>query len=62
MVYGLTPTMITLHIPVPTIGIAFARALLGLLKGFILGFFIALLYDLIACCLVCKKHGKEKKK
>ncbi len=55
MSYGMSPMMVALHIPTPTLGSGFAHALLALLKGFIFGFFVALIYDLIACCLMHKK-------
>lgn len=55
MSYGLPPMLEALHMPIPTLGSGFAHALLALLKGFIFGFFVALLYDLISHCMTCKK-------
>lgn len=55
--HGMTPMMMAMHIPAPTLSLGFSHALLALLKGFIFGFFVALFYDLIACgiaCLRCK--------
>lgn len=55
VLYGMPPEMAAMHIPVPTVGMAFLHALYGLIKGFIFGFFVALLYDLISgCCCKCK--------
>lgn len=53
--YGMPPMLVAMHVPAPTLGIAFVHALLALLKGFIFGFFVALFYDLIAKCISCKK-------
>ena len=63
MTYGMPPMMVAMHIPVPTLGGGFVSALLALLKGFIFGFFVALFYDLFACCITrkkaCEKCGCE---
>jgi hypothetical protein len=55
MSYGLPPLMVAMHIPTPTLSGGFVHALLALIKGFLFGFFVALLYDLISCCFACKK-------
>ena len=55
MTHGLPPMMIALHVPVPTLSGGFEHALLALFKGFLFGFFVALLYDLFACCFARKK-------
>ena len=67
MNYGMPPLMIAMHIPVPTLGKGFVHALFALLKGFLFGFFVALLYDIISCCFAaCRKSdgkyesGKRK--
>src|SRR5258708_938994 len=54
MTYGMPPMMIAMHMPVPTLSMGFVHALLALLKGFLFGFFVALFYDLIACCFSCR--------
>jgi hypothetical protein len=59
MMYGLPPMMVAMQVPVPTLGGGAIHALLALLKGFIFGFFVALLYDLISCCLMCVKSGRK---
>lgn len=58
MQYGMPSTLAAMNYPVPTLGTSFVHALLGLLKGFLCGFFIALLYDLIACCKCWRKCDK----
>src|SRR5262245_24544778 len=50
--FGPTTMMTQYHVAVPTFGHGVILALWALLKGFIFGFFVALFYDLIACC--CK--------
>lgn len=55
MKYGMPPMMEALHMPVPTLMEAFTRSLLALLKGFLFGFFVAFIYDLIRCCCNRKK-------
>jgi len=50
--YGPTAMMVNFHIPVPTWYDGTMHSLWALLKGFVFGFFVALFYDLIACC--CK--------
>lgn len=56
MIYGMPPLMISMHIPIPTLSSGIEHALLALLKGFLFGFFVALLYDLISCFFAaCKK-------
>jgi len=55
MSYGMPPLMIAMHIPAPTLARGFIHALLALVKGFIFGFFVALLYDVISCSFKSKK-------
>ncbi len=57
--YGMPPMMEALHMPTPTIGGGFVHALLALFKGFIFGFFVALFYDLFACCFARKCGDKS---
>lgn len=57
MVYGMPPMMEAMHVPMPTIGSGLVRALLALLKGFLFGFFVALIYDLLICCKCKKSDG-----
>jgi len=60
MYYGVSPVMAQYQVPLPTLKDAVVHALWGLLKGFVFGFFVALFYDLIACCgrkWCCKKSG-----
>lgn len=58
MQFGLPPFMEAMHMPMPTLQSSFIHALLVLVKGFLLGFFIALIYDLIRrCCLCCRKKS-----
>lgn len=72
MSYGMSPMMAAMHIPMPTLSSSFVHALVMLIKGFVCGFFVALLYDLIVnccarcksgedcvCCLAPKKNGKR---
>jgi len=58
MYYGPTPMMTAFHVPVPTWQGGSIHALWALLKGFVFGFFLALFYDLIACC--CKMRCCRK--
>ena len=60
MRYGMPPMMITMHLPAPTIQGGLVHALLAFVKGFLFGFFVALLYDFFACCCFarCKKDEK----
>ncbi len=65
MHYGMSPMMLEMHIPMPTLSDGFVHALFALLKGFVFGFFVALFYDLFACCFACcfahrKSHKKRK--
>src|SRR3990167_1802586 len=56
--YYATPAMLeTWHMHAITWSNNINHSLLGLLKGFLFGFFVALFYDLFACCLrgLCKK-------
>jgi hypothetical protein len=55
--YGMSPMMLAMHIPAPTLEGGFVHALLALIKGFLFGFFVALLYDLFACCFACRKKS-----
>src|SRR5690348_12071641 len=59
--YGMPPMMVAMHLPVPTMGKGFEHALLVLIKGFLFGFFVALVYDLFACCFArcCRKSGES---
>jgi hypothetical protein len=50
MNYGMPPMMAALHMPEPTLGSGFSHALLALIKGFVFGFFVALIYDCCVCC------------
>ena len=61
MSYGMPPMMAALHIAAPTLSGGFVHALLALVKGFLFGFFVALFYDLIACCFAswCKKSDES---
>lgn len=61
MIYGLPPMMVAMHMHVPTGWETFIHALLGLLKGFLFGFFVAIFYDLFACCArgMCRKSEGE---
>lgn len=61
MNYGMPAMMTAMHLPEPTLGKGFMHALLALFKGFLFGFFVALLYDIFACCFAGKMSGKEKK-
>jgi hypothetical protein len=66
---GLPAALIAMHIPMPTLQGGFAHALFALIKGFLFGFFIALLYDLFASCIarcksdecVCDRSAPMKK-
>jgi hypothetical protein len=58
--YGPSAWMLAAHLPVPTVEEGSIRALWALVKGFVFGFFVALLYDCISCCCrsrCCKKDG-----
>ena len=55
--YGLPPVMVEMHDPTPTLSGGFVHALLAFVKGFLFGFFIALLYDFYSCCFGRKKCG-----
>lgn len=57
--YGMPPMMVAMHVPTPTLSSGFAHALLGLLKGFLFGFFVALFYDLIICCSSCGRSNEK---
>lgn len=59
MYYGMPPMMVAMHIPAPTLNGGFVHALVALFKGFLFGFFVALFYDLISCCLACKKSDEK---
>lgn len=52
--YGPTPMMIAHQIPVPSYNDASWCALWTLISGFVFGFFLALIYDLISGC--CKSR------
>lgn len=60
IMYGFMPTPPFIHEPL-TWGHGFIYALWGLLKGFVFGFVLALIYDLILCCkgksCKCCKEG-----
>jgi hypothetical protein len=58
MTHGLPPEMVAMHMPVPSWSLSFAHALLALLKGFVGGFLVALIYDLIVCCKCRKSENK----
>ncbi len=57
--YGFSTAMIAMHLPITTLGQGFVVALLALLKGFLFGFFVALLYDVISCCVRCRKSCEK---
>jgi chromate transport protein ChrA len=57
MHYGMPSVMVAMHVPMPTLRGGFEHALLVLLKGFLFGFFVALLYDFFASCCAGKKRG-----
>lgn len=57
--YGLPPVMVEMHVPTPTLNGGFVHALLAFVKGFLFGFFIALLYNCYACCFSRRKSGSE---
>ncbi len=59
--YGMPPMIADLHMPIPTLGSSLVHALLAFFKGFIFGFFIALFYDLFACCFARKSCGSTCK-
>jgi hypothetical protein len=54
MYNGLPPMMAQYQIPLPTWTTSITDALWGLLKGFVFGFVVALIYDLIGRCCKCK--------
>lgn len=56
MTYGLPPMMVAMHVPMPVF-YGFGHAVFALLKGFVFGFFVALIYDLIICCRCRKSEG-----
>lgn len=58
ILYGMPPTLAAMHVPIPTVGMAFVHALLALVKGFLFGFFVGLIYDLIVCCKCCRKRDE----
>lgn len=60
LVYNVSPTTMPMMMPTPTsIGDAFLYSLWGLIKGFLFGFFFALIYDGILCCWKRKcPHGQ----
>lgn len=60
--YGMPAAMMAMHVPALTLGKGFVHALAALVKGFLFGFFVAIFYDLIACCIWHKKEKKAKKK
>lgn len=51
--YGMPPMMVEMHIPMPTVSGGLVHALLALVKGFLFGFFVALLYDCFSSCFAC---------
>lgn len=54
MKYGVPPMMAgKMIVPITFMG-AVVHSLLCLLKGFLFGFFVALIYDWIVCCCKCK--------
>ena len=60
MYYGMPPMMVAMHLPMPTWSSSFLHALMVLIKGFVFGFFLALVYDFFACCFKsCRKSGGE---
>lgn len=59
VIYGFTPAVMAMHLPITTLSQGFVVALLALLKGFLFGFFVALLYDVISCCVKCKKSCEK---
>lgn len=54
MYYGVPASMADYHMEIPTWMSSTKNALWALLKGFIFGFVVALIYDLISCCCKCK--------
>lgn len=62
MHYGMPAMMVAMHIPTPTLQGGFVHALLALIKGFLFGFFVALLYDVFACCCFARKEDVPPKK
>ncbi len=62
MYAGPTAMMTQFGIPVPTLQEGLVRALWMLLKGFVFGVVVALLYDYIACCCkgICCRKSKAK--
>lgn len=57
--YGMPAMMVAMHLPTPTLSAGFAHALLALVKGFLFGFFVALFYDLFACCFTCRRSNEK---
>jgi chromate transport protein ChrA len=55
MHHGMPKAMIAMHVPALTVRSAFEHALFVLIKGFLFGFFVALLYDLFVCCCARRK-------
>lgn len=63
MSYGLPQTtMIAMHMPMPTLSMGFIHALFALVKGFVFGFVVALLYNAFSCCCRKKCETIEPKK
>lgn len=60
MYHGLSPVMVQLNLPVPTWNEAMMHSLEVLWKGFLFGFFLALIYDLFACLfsMCCRRSNK----
>jgi len=53
-----TPMMDMVHMAVPTLKTGLIHAGYGFVKGFIFGFVLALIYDLIIkVCMCCRKKG-----
>jgi hypothetical protein len=50
MQYGIPPEKAKFIVAPITLGGAFIHALLGLFQGTIFGIFVAIFYDLLACC------------
>jgi hypothetical protein len=56
MFYGIPPMMETMRVPPATIQAALVHGLLVFVKGFLGGFFVALLYNFfVCCCKACRK-------
>lgn len=61
MMYNGLPPMMAGHVPPPTVMGGLTHGLWALLKGFIFGFFVALIYDFFACyckAMCCKKSSE----